>query len=113
NPTIRQLQSEGLLYRGVLFIGLMIVNDEPYVLEYNVRFGDPETQTLLPLLDGDWAQVFTQVAHGDLPEVRWKPMATACVVLAAAGYPEAPRKGIEIDGDIDYQSPSSYFLHAG
>jgi phosphoribosylamine--glycine ligase len=111
--TLRHLQGSGLLYRGVLYIGLMITPSGPRVIEYNVRFGDPEAQVILPLLDGDWGFVFTQLARGELTPLKWKNMFMACVVLAAPGYPEAPVRGVAIDGDVGYQGPSSYFLHAG
>lgn len=112
-PTVRHLEASGLLYCGVVFIGLMITENGPTVLEYNVRFGDPEIQTILPLLDGDWAQVFNQVAKGQLPPLRWKNLAAACVVLAAEGYPESPRKHVPIEGDLQFKTETSYFLHAG
>jgi len=112
-PTLRNLQGGGLLYRGVLYIGLMITPNGPTVIEYNVRFGDPETQVILPLLDGDWGTVFSKLARGELLPLRWSSLHMACVVLAAPGYPEAPEKSVLIEGDVDYQSASSYFLHAG
>jgi phosphoribosylamine--glycine ligase len=112
-PTLRHLSGGGLLYRGVLYIGLMITPEGPRVIEYNVRFGDPECQVILPLLNGDWAEVFLKLAKGELTEMRWKPMHTACVVLAAPGYPENVEKGVIIEGDLGHQSATSYFLHAG
>jgi phosphoribosylamine--glycine ligase len=112
-PTLRHLQGGGLLYRGVLYIGLMITPNGPTVIEYNVRFGDPETQVIMPLLDGDWGQVFHKLSNGELMPLRWRNLHMACVVLAADGYPEAPVKGAVIEGDAEYQSASSYFLHAG
>jgi phosphoribosylamine-glycine ligase len=74
-------------YRGVLYFGLMIKNNEAFVLEYNVRFGDPEAQVILPLIDGDWADVFYQVAQGKMPSLKWKNENAICVVIGAAGYP--------------------------
>lgn len=112
-PSVKQLGAQGLRYQGVLFIGVMVTASGPMVLEYNVRFGDPEAQAILPLLDGDWGQVFLNVAKGNLPDLKWKNIASACVVMAAAGYPEQPRKNDVIHGDIGHQTPSSYFLHAG
>lgn len=112
-PTVRTLKSMGLLYRGVLFVGVMVTENGPSVLEYNVRFGDPEAQSLLPLLEGDWAQTMLAVAKGELPELHFQPLYLACVVLAASGYPEQPEKGVKILGEIGYQSAASYFLHAG
>ncbi len=112
-PSIRQLQAMGLLYRGVLYIGVMVTPKGPKVLEYNVRFGDPEAQVVLPLLEGDWGQVLMAVARGELPEPAWKPIATATVVLAAENYPASPVKGTPIEGDVFFETPSSYFLHGG
>lgn len=112
-PVIRHLEKRGLLYRGVLYIGLMITPSGPSVIEFNVRFGDPEAQVILPLLEGDWAQVFKRIALGELPRLQWKTMASACVVLAAEGYPDNPVKGAVISGDPLSGSESRYFLHAG
>lgn len=112
-PTLRHLQRSGLLYRGVLYIGLMITPKGPTVIEFNVRFGDPECQVIMPLLEGDWGHVFAKLANGELTPLRWKSLQLACVVLAAPGYPDAPEKGVVIEGDLGYQSASSYFLHAG
>lgn len=112
-PSIAELKKQKLFYRGILYIGLMMVNDTPFVLEYNVRFGDPETQVLLPLLDGDWLDVFLSVAKGNIPSVKWKNTFASCVVLAAQDYPLNPIKGTVITGDIHYKSSDSYFLHAG
>jgi phosphoribosylamine--glycine ligase len=99
-PTIDGLAAEGTPYRGVLFIGVMLTAEGPKVLEYNCRFGDPETQVLLPRLDGDWADLLERCAHGRLEgvEVRWARQAAVCVVLASEGYPGSYPKGIPIDG---------------
>jgi phosphoribosylamine--glycine ligase len=97
-PTVKALSQKGLVYRGVLYVGLMITSDGPKVIEYNCRFGDPETQVLLPLIDEDLAQVFSQVADGELPEVKFFKKYAACVVLAAEGYPEKPVLGAVIAG---------------
>ncbi len=112
-PTVRHLKEKKMMYRGVLFIGLMMTADGPSVLEYNVRFGDPETQVLMPLLEGDWAQVFLAVAKGQVPQLHWKNIYAACVVMAAEGYPQTVVKGSSIKGDLSAQTSSSYFLHAG
>lgn len=112
-PTLRHLQGSGLLYRGVLYIGVMVTEAGPTVLEFNTRFGDPEAQVIMPLLDGDWGYVFTQLANGELVPMKWKNLHMACVVQAAPGYPDAPQKDIVIEGDVGYQDSSSYFLHAG
>lgn len=112
-PSVRNLSGSGLLYRGVLYIGVMVTPKGPTVLEYNVRFGDPEAQVIMPLLDGDWGYVFSRLAHGEMAPLKWKNLQMACVVLAAQGYPDAPVKDALIEGDLGYQGASSYFLHAG
>jgi len=112
-PTLRHLSGLGLLYRGILYFGVMVTKEGPSLLEYNVRFGDPEAQVILPLLDGDWGKVFLSLANGELDPLRWKRLYSTCVVMAAPGYPDAPEAGVPIEGDIQGQSASSYFLHAG
>jgi len=99
-PTVAGLAEDGCPYRGVLFIGLMLTDHGPKVLEYNCRFGDPETQVLLPRLDGDWADLLARCASGSLAgaDVRWSPRAAVCVVLAAGGYPGPYAKGRVIEG---------------
>lgn len=111
-PSVNGLAEEGGQYRGVLFIGLMMTDEGPQVLEYNIRFGDPETQVLLPLLDGDWADVFYRISQGEVPELKWQNKAAACVVMAAEGYPGQPVKGVSIKGDLTTYD-TNYFLHAG
>jgi phosphoribosylamine---glycine ligase len=113
-PTLKELQKRSLLYRGILYVGLMITPNGPSVIEYNARFGDPETQVILPLLDGDWGQVFAKVAAGQVEPLKWKKGAAACVVLAAEGYPDSPKKGVAIEKlATATSSATSYFLHAG
>lgn len=112
-PTVKGLKDKNLFYRGVVFIGLIMTEQGPNTLEYNVRFGDPEAQVLLPLLDGDWGQVMLQVASGEMPQLAWKSLYAACVVLAAEGYPATAVKGSSIEGDVQAQTTSSYILHAG
>jgi len=99
-PTVDALRREGIDYRGVLYAGLMLTHAGPKVLEFNVRFGDPECQALMPRLDGDLLEVLHASASRRLGEVdfSWQPGATCCVVLAAHGYPSSPRKGDEITG---------------
>jgi phosphoribosylamine--glycine ligase len=98
--TIEGLAAEGRPYRGVLFVGVMLTPSGPRVLEYNVRFGDPETQVLLPRLATDWLPLLLGAARGDLTgaEPRWKDEAAVCVVLAARGYPGAHATGDAIEG---------------
>jgi phosphoribosylamine--glycine ligase len=112
-PTVRAFSERRMVYRGVVFIGLMITPSGPSVIEYNVRFGDPEAQVILPLLEGSWSQVFKEIAEGKMPALQWKNLHSCCVVMAAPGYPEAPQKGVIIEGDPLYEGTSGYFLHAG
>ncbi len=113
NPTMQEMQRQKLFYRGVLFFGLMITPDGPSVLEFNTRFGDPETQVILPLLDGDWAEVFLKVSDGVLPKLKWhQELFATCIVLAAENYPENPKKDVSIEGIIG-GNEKNYFLHAG
>lgn len=95
-PSIKGLKKKNFTYRGILFIGVMVVGDEPYVLEYNVRFGDPETQVILPLIKNDTVKLFESLAHGKLEPVDFKNAFTVCIVNAAPGYPEKVIKGAEI-----------------
>ncbi len=98
-PTLAALRARGIDYRGVLYAGLMLTPDGPKVIEYNVRFGDPESQVILPRLTSDLAELLTQAAAGDLRvEPTFSADAAVTVVAAAAGYPEAPRSGDAITG---------------
>jgi phosphoribosylamine--glycine ligase len=115
-PTIRGLAQEGAPYRGVLYAGLMLTADGPQVLEFNARFGDPETQVLLPRLDGDWFELLHACARGDLTDVtpRWKREAAVCVVMAAGGYPGSYAKGMLIEGlDAAEALDGVELFHAG
>jgi phosphoribosylamine---glycine ligase len=113
-PSVELINKKGFVYRGVLYAGLMITEKGPSLLEFNVRFGDPEAQAILPLLDGDWGQVFDSLAQGKIEKLRWKKAASACVVLAAEGYPDSPVKGSEIAGlEAADAGDDRYFLHAG
>jgi phosphoribosylamine--glycine ligase len=99
-PTIRGMAEEGREYRGVLYVGLMLTDRGPSVLEFNCRFGDPETQAILLRLDDNLAEVARHAADGrlDVAKLSWRREAAVCVVLAAAGYPGMPRKGDAITG---------------
>jgi phosphoribosylamine---glycine ligase len=99
-PTLEGLRADGLAYRGVLFIGLMIAGGEPYVLEYNTRFGDPETQVLTARFEGDLLALFVAAAHGELDTVPldWKAKTAMSVVIAAPGYPGSYPQGLPIAG---------------
>lgn len=114
-PTIAGLSADGMAYRGVIFIGIMLHEGRPNVLEYNVRFGDPECAVLLERIDGDVVPLLLGGALGRLPDAV-PPLsgdAVIAVVMAASGYPSAPRTGDPIDGlDAGY-SPDVQVLHAG
>jgi phosphoribosylamine--glycine ligase len=99
-PTLEGARAEGFPFRGVLYCGLMITDDGPKALEYNVRFGDPETQAILRRLGGDFAEIALAVAQGKLSRVkpRWSNDATTCVVMASAGYPGSYATGKPITG---------------
>ena len=115
-PTLEGARADGLRFRGILFVGLMLTADGPRVLEYNVRFGDPEAQAILVRLRTDLAEIFAAVAHGHLADVRveWSDEASACVVLAARGYPERPESGARIDGLARAaRSSGVHIFHAG
>lgn len=113
-PTVRGLRAEGIIYKGVLYAGLMLTPAGPRVLEFNVRFGDPETQPLLYLLQSDLVAVMEAVLEGRLAEVKldWYPGAAVCVVLAAEGYPGSYRKGDVIEG-LEDLPPDVMVFHAG
>jgi phosphoribosylamine--glycine ligase len=116
SPTVAGMAAEGRPYRGVLYVGVMLTDDGPQVLEYNARFGDPETQVLLPRLDGDWLPLLRACALGELEGVasRWRPEAAVCVVMAAGGYPGSYPKGIPIDGlDAAEALDDVIVFHAG
>ena len=114
-PTISAMEKEGRAYRGCLYLGLMITADGPKVVEFNARFGDPETQVVLPLLDGDLVQIMHACAGGTLADVpiRWKDGAAVCVVLSAGGYPASYEKGNEIYGIGNAEKLGALVFHAG
>jgi phosphoribosylamine--glycine ligase len=99
-PTAKALCEDGAPFRGVLYAGLMLTQDGPRVLEFNARFGDPEAQVLLPLLETDLAEVLVAACTGRLGDVRlrWREGAAVCVVAASRGYPDAPETGQPICG---------------
>ena len=114
-PTLRGMAAEGAPFRGVLFVGLMIEDGQARVLEFNVRFGDPETTVLVPMLDGDWLELLEAAARGDVSHVRAgiKSGAALAVVMAAEHYPARPALGDRIEG-LDAPLPEGTFvLHAG
>ncbi|MBX3233678.1 MAG: phosphoribosylamine--glycine ligase [Labilithrix sp.] len=115
-PTLRAMADAGAPFRGVLFVGLMIDAGKPRVLEFNVRFGDPETTVLVPMLDGDWLALLDGAARGDLArfEPRTKPGAALAVVMASERYPATPKTGDRIEGLDDARAVAgTYVYHAG
>lgn len=114
-PFLRGIAAEKFDYRGIIYFGLMITRDGPRVLEFNVRFGDPETQVVLPLLESDLADVLMAVAEQRLSEtpVRWSRGSALCVVLASAGYPASYEKGKPILGLPASASADLMVYHAG
>src|SRR5437773_7292339 len=114
-PTIAGLAAEGRRYQGVLFVGLMITDEGPKVLEFNARFGDPETQVIMARMRSDLVPILQGVAEGHLKEskIDWVKEPAACVVLAAKGYPDAPETGQEIHGlDTLKNEPDVFVYHA-
>ena len=97
-PTIRAMKAEGRIFKGCLYFGLMLTPNGPKVIEYNCRFGDPETQVVLPLLESDLLTVMQAVTNGTLAEteVRFSDKSCACVVMASGGYPKSYKKGYPI-----------------
>ena len=113
-PTIAALKAEGRPFQGVLYFGLMLTPDGPKVVEYNARFGDPECQAVLSLLDSDLMDIFTACREGTLDQLdlHWKDSAACCLVLASGGYPLDYRKGFPISG-LEEAGKSAVVFHAG
>jgi phosphoribosylamine--glycine ligase len=115
-PTVRAMKAEGRPFKGVLFAGLMMTKQGPKVLEFNVRFGDPECQVLMPRLKSDLLPALIAARDGELGhfDLRWKDEAALCVVLAARGYPGTYKKGTDIDGlEAAAAVPGVTVFHAG
>lgn len=115
-PTVRAMAAEGRPYQGVLYAGLMLVDGQPYVLEFNARFGDPEAQLLLMRLNGDVLPLLQATTNGtlDRQECRWREDAAVCVVMASPGYPEAYERGHPITGiEQATRTPGVVVFHAG
>ena len=114
-PVVEELARRGAPFIGVLFAGLMLTESGPKVLEFNARFGDPETQSILPRLDGDLLPALAAAAHGDLGgvELGITPDAAVTVVLAGDGYPERSDAGTPIEGIEDAQATGALVFHAG
>jgi phosphoribosylamine--glycine ligase len=99
-PTLEGCDKEGFPFRGILFLGLMMTENGPHVLEYNVRFGDPETEAILVNLETDLVEICRSIEDQTLDKltIEWKEGCSACIILAAENYPQAPRKGDLIEG---------------
>lgn len=115
-PVVAAMAEEGTPYQGCLYAGLMIKGDSVKVVEFNCRFGDPETQVILPLLDGDLAEIMLACATGTLDEVEvaWSDKAAVCVVMASGGYPGSYENGKEISGLVEANTDeATVVFHAG
>ena len=114
-PTLAAMNAEGLDFRGVLYVGLMLTADGPKVVEYNARFGDPETQAVLPLLESDLMEIMLAVREQRLEElaIRWRSGAAACIVLASGGYPGKYEGGKAITGIAKAEALRATVYHAG
>lgn len=115
-PTINAMVKENRTFKGCLYFGLMITPDGPKVIEYNCRFGDPETQVVLPLLDTDLVDIFDAVINEKLSQIdiKWKNASSACVVLASGGYPKKYETGLKITGlNENGQLDDVKIYHAG
>jgi phosphoribosylamine--glycine ligase len=115
-PLIEGLRRENKIYKGILYAGLMIFNNKPNLLEFNVRFGDPEAQVVLPKLKGDLADIMLKAIDADLKQakVEWDQRSFVCVVLASGGYPGKYQKGKEISGLEELEKEKDVLVyHAG
>ncbi len=116
NPTIKGLAEYGTQYKGFLYAGLMIVNNEPYLIEYNVRMGDPECQTILPKLKTDLAEIFLACCNQNLDtvDINWSDKKSLCIVICSKGYPDEYKKNIEIENLKNIKlNNDDHVFHAG
>ncbi len=114
-PTLAGCKAEGFPFRGILFLGLMMTEDGPMLLEYNVRFGDPETQAILVRLESDLGEICEAMLESRLADfpIKWRKGSSACIILAAEGYPGKPRTGDEIIGLEDAAMKDIEIFHSG
>ena len=116
NPTLKGLEEIGTNYKGFLYAGLMIVKNEPYLIEYNVRMGDPECQTILPKLKTDLFDVIIAATDGKLDnlKIEWEDLKSLCVVVCSKGYPDEFKKNIKLENIKNvYENKHNYLFHAG
>ena len=114
-PVIAAMAKEGRPYKGCLYAGLMITDEGPKVVEFNARFGDPETQVVLPLLESDLVEIMLACVDGTLSDldIKWIDGAAVCVVMASGGYPKSYQKGFAIDGLEKAKAADTLVFHAG
>ncbi|MDO8587028.1 MAG: phosphoribosylamine--glycine ligase [Armatimonadota bacterium] len=114
-PTMAALKRKGIVFKGMLYAGVILTDSGPKLLEYNVRFGDPETQVVLPLMESDLVETMLAVVEGRLDEIeiRWYNKKAVCVVIASGGYPGDYETGMPIDGLPDAESAGAIVFHAG
>ncbi len=115
-PFLKGIQTEGFLYRGIIYAGIMVTNQGVKVLEFNVRFGDPETEAILPRMESSLLDVLLKTAQGKLSEAKivWTPNPSACIVMASGGYPVGPiQKGYPISGIQNAEDTGAIVFHAG
>jgi len=116
NPTLKGLEEIGTNYKGFLYAGLMIVKNEPYLIEYNVRMGDPECQTILPKLKTDLFDVIIAATDGKLDnlKIEWEDLKSLCIVVCSKGYPDEFKKNIELENIKNVcENKHNYLFHAG
>jgi phosphoribosylamine--glycine ligase len=113
-PTLAALRERGAPFTGVLYAGLMLTREGPRVVEFNCRFGDPETEALLPLLESNLLELLAAIARGDgirSAALRWSPHHAVTTVVASTGYPDAPQKGASVT--LPAPGPDVFVFHAG
>jgi len=113
-PTMAEISKGNSVYRGVIFLGIMVNGNDPSVLEYNVRMGDPETQSILPLIESNLGEFLLGLSKGNLSELKLNRNFASCVVLASPGYPDSPKKGLTIEGyDLVAETASQHMIASG
>lgn len=113
-PTMAEISKGNSIYRGVIFLGIMVNGNDPSVLEYNVRMGDPETQSILPLIESNLGEFLLGLSKGNVGELKLNQNFASCVVLASPGYPDSPKKGLPIEGyDSMVETASQHMIASG